>query len=171
MTSRFARPRSTVSSFHARQLLTSIAVVASAVLTVSCAGRVAPIGTPAPVVASSTPPSFLLGDFQDDYGARFTVSPNDFFQRSRNHYRIVKWDVDGQYLIARNDSLNTSDANKWTRIDWIKLNGMAPFEWAFCFTAYKAATRAEAESTPAANRDTPLTGCNRFPFSRMKRTN
>lgn len=120
---------------------------------------------------SSAPPSFLLGDFQDDYGARFTVSPDDFFQRSRNHYRIVKWDVVGQYLIARNDSLNISDANKWTRIDWIQLNGMAPYEWAFCFTAYKAATRAEAESTPAANRDTPLTGCNRFPFSRMKRTN
>ena len=89
---------------------------------------------------------------------------------SRNHYRIVRWDIANQFLIAQNDSANVSDPNRWTRIDWLKLNDMTPFEWAFCFTAYKATTRQEAESTAAAKRETPRTGCNGFPFSRMKRT-
>ncbi len=126
---------------------------------------------PKPAVQpSTTPPPFLIGNFEDDYGARFTISNADFFQQSRNHFRIVRWDATNQFLIAQNDSANPSDPSRWTRIDWMTLDGMAPFEWAFCFTAYRAATRDEAESTPAAKRETPRTGCNGFPFSRMKRT-
>lgn len=122
------------------------------------------------ISVAPTPPLFLLGNFEDDYGARFTISAADFFQRSRNHYRIVRWDVANQFFIAQNDSANASNPNKWTRIDWLKLEGMPPYEWAFCFTAYKAATRLEAEATAAAQREAPRTGCNGFPFSRMKRT-
>ena len=115
------------------------------------------------------PPALVLGDFEDDYGARFSITAQDFFQRARNHFRIVQWNVRGQYFVAQNDSLNPSDPNKWTRIDWLTLTGMAPFDWAFCFSAYNANTRAEAEATSTANRNAPKTGCNGFPFSRMKR--
>lgn len=124
----------------------------------------------AQVASMQSPPAFMLGDFEDDYGARFTISAQEFFQRSRNHFHIVEWNVRDQYFIAHNDSLNTSDANKWTRIDWLPLTGMEPFGWAFCFSAYKAVTRAEAAATAVAKRDTPKTGCNGFPFSRMKRS-
>lgn len=123
-----------------------------------------------PAPTADQAPAFLLGNFEDDYGARFSITQADFFQRARNHYRIVRWDVANQFFIAQNDSANASDPNRWTRIDWMKLEGMPPFEWAFCFTAYKATTQQEAENTPAAKRETPRTGCNGFPFSRMKRT-
>ena len=72
------------------------------------------------------------------------------------------------FLIAQNDSLNQSDANLWTRIDWVKLDSMPPFEWAYCLSAYDAETREEAERTEIANKESPRTGCNGFPFSRMK---
>ncbi|MBC8089721.1 MAG: hypothetical protein H7Z40_20855 [Phycisphaerae bacterium] len=141
------------------------AVFLMALAALACSTKVKPAAQPV-----GAPPAFLLGNFEDDYGARFTISDTDFFQRARNHFRIVRWDVANQFLIAQNDSANPSDANQWTRIDWMRLNGMPPFDWAFCFTAYKSPTRARAESTAAANRETPRTGCNGFPFSRMKRT-
>ena len=55
----------------------------------------------------------------------------------------------------------------FTRIDWVRLD-MAPFTWAFCMTAYKATPADSAEATQPAKRDVPRTGCNGFPFSRMK---
>ena len=170
----FARPATsgTVPDLEASTRAVSSFALATVMMcsALGCAGATR-VKTDSDSVRDAAPPAFLLGNFEDDYGAQFTVSESDFFQRSRNHYRIVRWDVADQYLIAQNDSLNTSDAGRWTRIDWLKLSGMAPYEWAFCFTAYKAESRAEAERTAAANRDAPLTGCNRFPFSRMKRSN
>ena len=78
-----------------------------------------------------------------------------------------RWD--GQTLIAQNDSANAYAPGLWTRIDWVRLDGMAPYTWAFCLTAYDAPTRAAAEATPPADRATPRTGCNGYPFSRMRR--
>lgn len=120
--------------------------------------------------ASNNPPAIVIGDFEDDYGAKFSISRELFFQRSRNRFHIVQWNVRDRYFIAQNDSLNPSDAGKWTRIDWMPLSGMPPFEWAFCFSAYNAATRSAAEAAAIAKRDTPKTGCNGFPFTRMKRS-
>lgn len=118
---------------------------------------------------SADVPAFLLGDFEDDYGAKFTINRELFFQRSRNRFHIVQWNVRDQYFIAQNDSLNPSDAGKWTRVDWMPLTGMPPFDWAFCFSAWNAATRPMAESAVIAKRDAPRTGCNGFPFTRMKK--
>jgi hypothetical protein len=84
-------------------------------------------------------------------------------------YEIVAWHADSQYVIARNATKNRSDGGLWTRIDWVPLDGMPPYTWAFCLSAYKAATRAEAEATRVAKRETPRTGCNGYPFSRMRR--
>lgn len=50
----------------------------------------------------------------------------------------------------------------------MRLSDLAPYTWAFCLTAYKAPTAESARATTAANRATPRTGCNGYPFSRMK---
>jgi hypothetical protein len=159
---------------HTRKVLCTFAFVLSP-LAAAC-HRAATGATTAPQLqrvaaasaANGTPPPFLLGKFEDDYQGSYTISATEFVQGARAHFHIVQWHTPDQYFIAQNDAKNSVDANKWTRIDWMVLSGMTPFEWAFCFTAYNAATRAAAESTPAANRTNPRAGCNKFPFSRMR---
>ena len=124
--------------------------------------------TPA-VPAPEAPPPALLGEFGDDYGDEFTVTPTLWTHHPQSRYHIVRWNPADQYLIARNDSTNPSARGKWTRIDWVLLPGMAPYTWGFCYSAYAAPTADSAEATHAVNRETPKTGCNGHPFSRMKR--
>lgn len=118
---------------------------------------------------AAAPPALLLGDFIDDYGIAHRISADEWRQLPNARYRIVRWNADGQYLIARNDERNPADPGRWTRIDWLALPGMPPYAWAFCLSAYAAETQAEAERTAIARRDTPKTGCNGYPFSRMRR--
>jgi hypothetical protein len=113
-------------------------------------------------------PASVLGDFQDDYGIEYAITPSRWQQKPNALYHIVYWDSVGQFAIARNDASNPSDGGKWTRIDWLELDDMAPYTWAFCLTAYDAESRAEAEATEPAQRATPRTGCGGFPFSRMQ---
>jgi hypothetical protein len=112
----------------------------------------------------------VIGSFVDDYTASHLVSATEWRHGTRARYHIVKWNVDGQYLIARNDSANPSDADLWTRIDWMRLDDMAPWTWGYCMSAYRAPSADSAESTRVANRATPRTGCNGFPFTRMRST-
>lgn len=125
--------------------------------------------------SGSTPPaalladSMVLGNFEDDYGSRHTVTSTEWFHRPRARYHIVRWIPAKEYLIARNDPANPSDGGLWTRIDWLRLSGMPPYTWGFCMSAYNAASAEAAESTLVARRETPRTGCNGFPFSRMRR--
>jgi hypothetical protein len=111
----------------------------------------------------------VLGEFVDDYGSRYTITPSEWFHQPAIRYRIVKWNPDAQYVIAQNAPTNSRSANEWTRIDWMPLTGMPPFEWGFCLSAYDAPTAAAAEAIDVARRDRPKTGCNGFPFSRMRR--
>lgn len=117
----------------------------------------------------SVAPALVLGQFVDDYGIQYAITADEWHQQPHSRYRIVQWHVDQQYLIARNDAANPSDPGLWTRIDWMMLPGMPPWEWAFCLSAYQAATAVEAERTDIARRQVPLTGCNGHPFSRMQR--
>ena len=48
------------------------------------------------------------------------------------------------------------------------LEGMPPYRWGYCYSTWTAASAAVAETVSVARRDTPRTGCNGFPFSRMK---
>ncbi len=118
--------------------------------------------------AESAPPPQLIGAFEDDYGIEHVISEQEWQQRPDTRYRVVRWHVDDQYLIAQNDADNPGDAGKWTRIDWMRLSDMLPYEWAFCLSAYAAASAEEAERTDVARRDTPKTGCNGYPYSRMR---
>jgi len=107
------------------------------------------------------------GTFMDDYANTFAISRTRFDQQPHGRFHLVEWHVDSQYVIAQNDAGNSSDGGAWTRIDWMPLD-MAPYTWAFCFTAWKAPSREAARSTPAADRAHPRTGCNGRPFSRMR---
>jgi hypothetical protein len=120
------------------------------------------------VSGPAAPPAFLLGSFTDDYGSRYTISAREWTQGSRARYRIVRWDVAGQFAIAQNDAGNPSDPGLWTRIDWLPLPGMSPYTWGYCYSAYKAPSAAIAETVSVAKRSVPRTGCNGFPFSRMR---
>ncbi len=116
------------------------------------------------------PPSFLQGEFEDDYGIKYSIDQNAWRQLPRAKYHVLKWAANDQYLIARNDEANPGEAGLWTRIDWVELSGMPPFAWGFCVSAYDAISAEAAESVDIARRDTPRTGCNGHPFSRMRRS-
>jgi hypothetical protein len=118
---------------------------------------------------AASPPAFLLGRFGDDYGVNYEISATTWRQLPRGEYHIVRWNTQERYAIARNAMTNSSAPGLWTRIDWVELTGMAPYEWAFCYSAYQAPTEAVAETVSVARKETPRTGCNGFPFSRMRR--
>lgn len=130
-----------------------------------CAPHAGSTRTQTPVA----PPAMLLGDFVDDYGIGHRIDADTWLQRPQSRYRVVAWHPEANYLIARNDAGNRSDAGLWTRIDWMPLPGMPPYEWAFCISAWDAKTQADAERSAIANRAAPKTGCNGYPFSRMRR--
>ena len=138
-------------------------VIGFAVMVAACANRAVASR------ASAAPPALIVGEFTDDYGSRYSITQALWTQQPRSRYRIVQWHADQQYAIAQNDSGNPSEKGRWTRIDWMQFTGMAPYEWGFCYSAFNAETAAIAESTHVANRAAPRTGCNGFPFSRMKR--
>ena len=91
----------------------------------------------------AAPPAMLLGRFVDDYGERYAIDATTWTQRPHGRLHVVRWNAAEQYLIARNESANRYAPGRWTRIDWV--------------------------STTAARRATPRTGCNVYPFSRMRR--
>lgn len=134
--------------------------------TAACAGRppltsASPPGTPAPIA--------LLGEFVDDYDSRYTISAAEWRHGPRNVFHIIRWDSAGKYLVARNDSANAGEQGLYTRIDWVALEGMPPYAWAYCYSAYKAPSADSAARTLMARKETPRTGCGGHPFTRMKR--
>ena len=117
----------------------------------------------------SPAPDLLLGTFMDDYGIGYEITDTSWALGGRDRYHIVAWDDSAGFLVARNGANNVEHPGKWTRIDWVRLEGMPPYEWAFCLIEYSAETRASAEANSTADRANPRKGCNGFPFSRMRR--
>ena len=66
-------------------------------------------------------PSFLSGNFTDDYDIRYTISDSIWIQHPNVKYHILKWNTKDQYIIARNDAANPSEAGLYTRIDYMPL--------------------------------------------------
>jgi len=114
------------------------------------------------------PAGVMRGRFLDDYGNAFEISDTLFAQMPHGRFHLVEWHVDEQFVVARNDAANEHDPGQWTRIDWMVLTDMAPYTWGLCLTAYRAPTRKAARETPPPDRTTPRTGCNGYPFSRMR---
>jgi len=119
-------------------------------------------------IAQTNAPSFVKGTFVDDYGIKYSINDTLWVQHPNIKYHIIKWNVAEKYVIAKNGSGHKADENKYTRIDFMTFEGMEPWKWGFCLTAYKAKTDVEAEQTAAADRKNPRKGCNGYPFSRMK---
>ena len=119
-------------------------------------------------VVDGTPPPWLVGEFEDDYGIRYTITPSEWIQHPSMRYHVVQWNAKGQYLIAHNDPNNPTAPGRWTRIDWLELQEGTPYRFGFCLSAYDAVTAAAAEATDIARRESPTTGCNGFPFSRLR---
>ena len=117
---------------------------------------------------SSPVPDFLLGSFRDDYDIGYTISDSLFSMGTSTDVHIVMWDTVTQFFVGRNDSLNQYDPGLFTRIDWMKLDAMPPYTWAFCMSVYNATSLDSALAVAQPNRETPLTGCTGYPFSRMK---
>ncbi len=144
-------------------------ILALAALAIACSRNPEP-----ELLAASTDsiwrlPNYTIGDFDDDYGSHHTISTSEWIQHPANRYRIVRWHYERNFLIAQNDSANPSAPGKWTRIDWVRLQGMAPYEWAFCFSSFDALSAQAAESVTVARPATPRTGCNGYPYTRMRR--
>lgn len=114
-------------------------------------------------------PPGLMGAWADDYGSRHQVGDSLWSHDGSNKYEILRWDSAGQFAIARNAASNGADAGRFTRIDWMRLDDMAPFVWAFCLSIWDAPTADSAARVTLARRDTPRTGCGGFPFTRLKR--
>lgn len=120
---------------------------------------------------TSGAPEFIIGQFEDDYGIRYAIDKRDWVQLPHATYHVVEWNPSAQFLIARNDSDNPTEPNLFTRIDWIELAASSEFPWAYCYSVYAAQSASDAKQQATIDRNTPLTGCNGYPFSRMKRLN
>lgn len=118
---------------------------------------------------SDSIPSFLLGNFIDDYGIRYSISDSVWTQLPSTRYHILKWDTKEKFLIARNDNRNKTEPGLYTRIDYTTFDNMEPYKWGFCLSVYNAKTDSLAEVTYQADKQNPRKGCNGFPFSRMKK--
>jgi hypothetical protein len=110
----------------------------------------------------------MIGDFADDYGSHYHITPDTWLQLPVAEYRIERWDTERRYLIAQVVDTAAGAAARWARIDWVELPGMAPYTWAYCYSAWDAPSAAAAESVSVAKPETPKTGCNGYPYSRMQ---
>tara|TARA_R110000868_G_scaffold410693_1_gene699763 strand:- start:3103 stop:3540 length:438 start_codon:yes stop_codon:yes gene_type:complete len=115
-------------------------------------------------------PEFLLGEFIDDYGVKYSISDSILTMEGHTKLHILEWNLEEKYFVGQNDSLNPYDPLLFTRIDWMKFENMLPFEWGFCMSAYNAPSLDSAKVASSADRENPKTGCGGYPFSRMKRT-
>lgn len=122
-----------------------------------------------PTTLAAQAPADFLGAWTDDYGSTHEVSDSLWVQHGTQRYEIVRWDSAGAFAIARNAASNKSDGGRFTRIDWLRLEGMAPYTWAFCLTTWDAPTADSALRTPPARRGSPRTGCGGFPFTRLRK--
>jgi hypothetical protein len=118
--------------------------------------------------ADRSAPSWALGEFTDDYGGRYRITRDTWIQLPDARYHIVRWDTAGHYLIAQVVPASPDSSGTWARIDWVQLRDMAPYTWAFCYSAWAAPSAATAESVSVAKPETPTTGCNGYPYSRMQ---
>ncbi|HEY6437195.1 MAG TPA: hypothetical protein VIY47_11450 [Ignavibacteriaceae bacterium] len=121
-------------------------------------------------ISSDSIPSFLKGNFIDDYGINYSISDSLWTQHPSTRYHILKWNTKEKFLIAVNDSKNKSEPGLYTRIDYTYFENMEPYKWGFCLSVYNAKTDSLAEITYQADKQNPRKGCNGFPFSRMKKT-
>ncbi len=107
--------------------------------------------------------------YEDDYGSHYTITATNWIQDSQNTYNIILWNFDDNYLLAQNDTSNIDEKGLYTRIDFMKFEGMELYTWGYCLTEYAAELIDGLLLLTSPDREHPKTGCNGFPFSRMMR--
>lgn len=112
-------------------------------------------------------PPFPTGRFVDDYGSVHRISAEEWRQDAYVQMRIRGVNPARRYLIGSAIPADSSAAARWSRVDWISLDG-APWSWAYCIIAYDRPSAALSEADTSARPETPRTGCNGFPFTRMR---
>lgn len=118
---------------------------------------------------TDTIPTLMKGHFTDDYKIHYTITDSLWVQHPSSRFKIIEWNAEEKFILARNMADNPSDGNLFTRIDYTFFKNMEPYSWGFCLSVYDAKTFEAAKSVAPADRLNPKTGCNGFPFSRMKK--
>ncbi len=126
------------------------------------------IVAPPIMVSAQTPHTGLAGLFADDYGSVHQISDSVWVHDGSYRYLIVRWKIADQFVIARNAATNPSDGDRFTRIDWMPLEGMPPWRWAFCLATWDAPTADSAARVTIARREMPRSGCGGHPFTRLR---
>ena len=108
-------------------------------------------------------PTYLLGNFIDDYGINYSISSSTWIQHPDFKLNILKMNSIEMFVLGYNPIDST-----YTKIDFMQFQNQLPYTWGFCYTAYDKKDQYDAISENSANRNMPKTGCNGFPFSRMK---
>ena len=142
--------------------LTLAALALLILLNISCATT--------PKSNNNSLPAFLIGEFEDDDGVQYQIDQQAFRLLPDDKFHIISVNKADGFLILQNDSLNTYAPSLFTRIDYQKLEDMKPYEWAFCFSSFKEASIKDATNRVNTQKTDLMTGCNGFPFSRMKKS-
>lgn len=142
--------------------LTLVALALLILLNISCATT--------PTSNNNSLPAFLIGEFEDDYGVHYQIDQQVFRLLPDDKFHIISVNKADGFLILQNDSLNTYAPSLFTRIDYQKLKNMEPYEWAFCFSSFEEVSVKDATSKVNTQTTDLMTGCNGFPFSRMKKS-
>ena len=114
-------------------------------------------------------PKYMIGTFEDDYGIQYSIDDAALRLLPDDQFHILTVNRAENYLILQNDSLNIYAPSLFTRIDYQKLDDMKPYEWAFCFSSFEAASVEAAVNSVGTDKSDLMKGCNGYPFSRMKR--
>lgn len=107
------------------------------------------------------------GSFVDDYGMHYQITDSTWTQDPGGAYQIGARAPQLRMVLLERAATDSTDAT-YTRVDWIPLDDMAPWTWAYCYTAWDLASAQAALETEPADVSQPMTGCGGFPFSRMK---
>ncbi len=118
--------------------------------------------------ANDSIPTLIHGKYLDDYGIKYEINEQLWWQKENARYHVLSWNQEEQFIVLKNDAHNKSAPSLYTRIDYMRFQKMEPYTWGYCYTVYNAASDSIARNAPSADRLNPKKGCNGYPFSRMK---
>lgn len=116
----------------------------------------------------TTAPLALRGVFLDDYGTVHQIDDTSWVQGGTTRYRVESWHAKPHFLLTRLVSEDAGVSERFVRFDWVDLPQGSEWRWAFCIMVWDAPTRERALEVPPADRSNPRSGCNNYPFTRMR---
>lgn len=105
------------------------------------------------------------GDYEDDFGYTFSLNSYRWTNGSGSFFSISQYDEQLGWIVAQNDSSNSWSPNLWSKFD---LTSDTDGEMYFCQSTYDAMDEQTALDALSAATDNLTTGCNGFPWSKMR---